>query len=141
MSYEYGIDFDTVEAIDIHTHVEVDGHGHNSYDNELVDATRSYFKMGDTAAAGVDELADHYRQRNAVAVVFTIDAETAMGHAPNSIEDLIAGAARNNDVLIPFGTVDPLQVDRAVQRVRERAGRARCEGLQVPSEHAGVRAQ
>ncbi|MDT5192318.1 MAG: uncharacterized protein QOI28_4569, partial [Mycobacterium sp.] len=120
--YEYGIDFDAVEAIDIHTHVEVDGHGHNAYDDELVDATRSYFRMGDTAAATVDELADHYRRRNAVAVVFTIDAETATGHAPNSVEDLIAGCARNNDVLIPFGTVDPLQVDRAVQRVREQVG-------------------
>jgi predicted TIM-barrel fold metal-dependent hydrolase len=118
--YEYGIDFDAVEAIDIHTHVEVDGHGHNAYDDELVDATRSYFRMGDTAAATVDELADHYRRRNAVAVVFTIDAETATGHAPNSVEDLIAGCVRNNDVLIPFGTVDPLQVDRAVQRVREQ---------------------
>ena len=61
MTYEYGIDFDAVEAIDIHTHVEVDCHGHNAYDDELVDATRSYFKMGDTAAATVDELAAHYR--------------------------------------------------------------------------------
>src|SRR5260370_25039281 len=102
MSYEYGIDFDAVGAIDIHTHVEVDGHGHNSYDEELVDATRSYFKMGDTAAATVDELADHYPRRNAVAVVFTIDAETAMGHAPKSVEDQITGATRNHVLLAPF---------------------------------------
>ena len=60
---------EAVEAIDIHAHVEVDGHGHNAYDDELVDATRSYFKMGDTAAATVDELAEHYRTRNAAAVV------------------------------------------------------------------------
>jgi uncharacterized protein len=119
-TYEYGIDFDAIKAIDIHTHVEVDCHGHNAYDDELVAATRSYFKMGDTAAASVDELAEHYRQRNAAAVVFTIDAQTAMGHAPNSVEELITGAARNNDVLIPFGTVDPLDVDRAVRRVHEQ---------------------
>jgi predicted TIM-barrel fold metal-dependent hydrolase len=81
-----------------------------------VDATRSYFKMGDTAAASVDDLAEHYRQRNAAAVVFTIDAQTGMGHVPNSVEDLISGAARNNDVLIPFGTVDPLK-ENAVDRV------------------------
>jgi uncharacterized protein len=118
--YEYGIDFDAVTAIDIHTHVEVDCHGHNAYDDELVDATRSYFRMGDAAAATVDDLAAHYRQRNAAAVVFTIDAETATGHPPNSVEDLIAGAARNNDVLIPFGTVDPLQGARAVTRVGEQ---------------------
>jgi predicted TIM-barrel fold metal-dependent hydrolase len=118
--YEYGIDFDAVTAIDIHTHVEVDCHGNNAYDDELVDATRSYFRMGDAAAATVDDLAAHYRQRNAAAVVFTIDAETATGHPPNSIEDLIAGAVRNNDVLIPFGTVDPLQGERAVTRVGEQ---------------------
>jgi predicted TIM-barrel fold metal-dependent hydrolase len=115
-TYEYGIDFDAIRAIDIHTHVEVDCHGHNAYDDELVDATRSYFKMGDTAAASVDDLAEHYRQRNAAAVVFTIDAQTGMGHVPNSVEDLISGAARNNDVLIPFGTVDPLK-ENAVDRV------------------------
>jgi uncharacterized protein len=117
--YEYGIDFDAIEAIDIHTHVEVDCHGHNAYDDELVDATRTYFRMGDTAAATVDELAAHYRERNAAAVVFTIDAETATGHAPNSVEDLIAGCARHNDVLIPFGTVDPLGA-RAVTGVVEQ---------------------
>jgi hypothetical protein len=36
--YEYGIDFDRVEAIDVHTHVEVDGHGHKAYDDVLVKA-------------------------------------------------------------------------------------------------------
>lgn len=116
--YSCGIDFSSVDAIDIHTHVEIDCHGHQAYDDELVDATRNYFKMGDTQAASVDDLAAHYRTNNSAAVVFTIDAETAMGHAPNSVEDLIAGAVRNNDVLIPFGTVDPWKPE-AVARVRE----------------------
>jgi uncharacterized protein len=118
VSYTCAVDVDVVEAIDIHTHVEIDGHGHTSYDAELTDATRTYFKMGDTPAAGVDELAEIYRSHHAAAVVFTIDAETATGHRPNSIEDLIAGAARHNDVLIPFGSVDPWKPD-AVERVRE----------------------
>lgn len=116
--YECGIDFEAVEAIDIHTHVEVDCHGHNAYDDELVDATRTYFKMGDASAATVDDLAAHYRARSAAAVVFTIDAQTATGHAPNSIEDMIAGCARHNDVLMPFGSVDP-RGPHAVERVGE----------------------
>jgi uncharacterized protein len=115
--YECRVDVDAITAIDVHTHVEVDCAGHHAYDDELVDATRTYFKMGDAAAATVDDLAAHYRERNAAAVVFTIDAETATGHPPNSVEDLVAGAARHADVLIPFGTVDPLRVDRAVERV------------------------
>ncbi|OBF98360.1 4-hydroxyphenyl-beta-ketoacyl-CoA hydrolase [Mycobacterium sp. 852002-51152_SCH6134967] len=117
--YEYGVDFDRIAAIDIHTHVEIDCHGHKAYVDELVEATEKYFKMPPGATAGVDAVADLYRQHNTAAVVFTIDARTAMRHVPNSIEDLVAGAARNNDVLIPFGSVDPWHERRAVHRVHE----------------------
>ncbi|PWQ88702.1 4-hydroxyphenyl-beta-ketoacyl-CoA hydrolase, partial [Enterococcus faecium] len=86
-----------------------DSHGHHAYDEVLVEATAKYFKMADGPAATVDALAGLYRRHNSAAVVFTIDARHGMRHAPNSIEDLVAGAARNNDVLIPFGSVDPLQ--------------------------------
>ncbi len=116
--YEYGIDFARVDAIDIHTHVEIDSNGHQATDAELTAATRQYFNLGAEAGATVDALAEHYRQRNIAAVVFTIDAESATGHAPNSVEDLVAGATRNNDILIPFGTVDPWKGQRAVRRVR-----------------------
>jgi predicted TIM-barrel fold metal-dependent hydrolase len=117
--YEYGIDFAAVDAIDFHTHVEVDSHGHKAYDDELVDATRSYFKMSSDTASTVDDLAQQYRQRNAAAVVFTIDAESGTGYPPNSQDELIEGAVRNNDVLIPFGSVDPWKGKAAVHRVRE----------------------
>ncbi|OBI83301.1 amidohydrolase family protein [Mycobacterium sp. E740] len=117
--YEYGVDFERIAAIDIHTHVEIDRHGHKAYVDELVEATEKYFKMPPGAMAGVDAVADLYRRHNTAAVVFTIDARTAMRHAPNSIEDLVAGAVRNNDVLIPFGSVDPWHERRAVHRVHE----------------------
>ncbi|MCB8573704.1 amidohydrolase family protein, partial [Bilophila wadsworthia] len=42
----------------------------------------------------------------------------ALGHEPNSIEEIAEGAARNNDVLIPFGSVDPLQGSTAVERAK-----------------------
>lgn len=117
--YEYGIDFGRVAAIDIHTHVEVDGHGRKAYDDELVEAVGQYFKMEPSALSGVDALADYYRRHNTAAVVFTIDAHSGMGHVGNSVEDLVEGAIRNNDVLIPFGSVDPWQGRRAVHRVHE----------------------
>ena len=120
--YEYGIDFDAIDAIDIHTHVEVDSHGRQAYDDELIAATNEYFKLGPERSTTVDAVADHYRQRNTAAVVFTIDSESTSGHAPNSVEDLIAGAVRNNDVLIPFGTVDPWKGEAAVHRVHELIG-------------------
>ncbi|KUI39398.1 amidohydrolase family protein [Mycobacterium sp. GA-2829] len=117
--YAYGIDFARVDAVDFHTHVEVDGHGHPAYDDALIEATAKYFKLESGALSSVDALADLYRRHNTAAVVFTIDARTAMRHAPNSIEDLIGGAVRNNDVLIPFGSVDPWHERRAVHRVHE----------------------
>jgi predicted TIM-barrel fold metal-dependent hydrolase len=117
--YTYGIDFGRIAAIDIHTHVEVDGHGRKAYDDELVDAVGKYFNRGPGALSSVDALADEYRRHNTAAVVFTVDARTAMRHVPNSVEDLIAGAVRNNDVLIPFGSVDPWHERRAVHRVHE----------------------
>jgi predicted TIM-barrel fold metal-dependent hydrolase len=134
--YEYGIDFGAVSAIDIHTHVEIDAQGHIAYDPDLAEATSRYFKLDPGRAAGVDALAAHYRRHNTAAVVFTIDAQTASGHRPNSVEELIAGAARNNDVLIPFGTVDPWS-GTAVHRVRELAGVCGVKGFKFHPSFQG----
>ncbi|WP_328396286.1 4-hydroxyphenyl-beta-ketoacyl-CoA hydrolase [Nocardia sp. NBC_00416] len=116
--YEFGIDFDAVEAIDIHTHVEIDGCGHRSLDDELMAASEKYFKSGAERTPSIDAIAEHYRSRNMAAVVFTVDAGSATGHAANSVEEIAEGAARHNDVLIPFGSVDPWQGRAAVKRVR-----------------------
>ena len=115
--YEYGIDFDKIDAIDIHTHVEIDGCGHRSLDDELMAASEKYFKSGEERTPPIDAIADHYRSRNMAAVVFTVDAASASGHAANSVEEIAEGAARHNDVLIPFGSVDPWQGKAAVRRV------------------------
>lgn len=116
--YEYGIDFDAVAALDIHTHVEIDSSGRCAYDLELAEATGRFFKLGPDHFTRVDDLAEHYRRNNVAAVVFTIDARSATGHQSNSVEELIEGTVRNNDVLIPFGSVDPHSAD-AVRRVAE----------------------
>ena len=113
--YECAVDVDAVEAVDIHTHVEVDSAGQCAYDAELAEATGRYFNLGADHFARGDDLAEHYRRHNPAAVVFTIDARTASGHRSNSVEELIEGAARNNDVLIPFGSVDPLSSDALVR--------------------------
>lgn len=126
--YEYGIDVDALEAIDFHTHVEIDSHGQCAYDAELAEATGRYFNLGTDHFTSVDDLADLYRRHRTAAVVFTIDARTASGHRSNSVEELIAGAARNNDVLIPFGSVDPWDAD-AVRRVQQQVGEYGARGF------------
>ena len=116
--YEPALDLDAIVAIDVHTHVEADAHGQHSLDEELMDASAAYFKAEQLRTPTLDDIAAHYRERSMAAVVFTVDASSATGHPALSSEEIAEGAARNNDVLIPFGSVDPRQGDKAVERAR-----------------------
>lgn len=115
--YEYGIDFGSVEAIDFHAHVEIDGCGHRSMDDELMAASEKYFRSGEERTPTIGSIAQHYRERNMAAVVFTVDASSASGHQPNNVEEIAERAAEFNDVLIPFGSVDPWQGKATVRRI------------------------
>jgi predicted TIM-barrel fold metal-dependent hydrolase len=116
-------------AIDTHVHIECDTHGHPSLDRELMDASAAYFKSGVPRAPTVDDVGTYYRQRKIAAVVFTVDAHTATGHAAVSSEEVIERAREFSDVLIPFASVDPH--DRgSVQRLHALA-RAGAKGLKL----------
>lgn len=117
MRYEFGPELAQRDGIDVHVHIECSDHGHPSLPAALTEASAKYFKTEDRSPT-LDVIAERYRQWNLAAVVFTVDATTALGHEPNSIEEIAEGAARNNDVLIPFGSVDPRQGERAVERAR-----------------------
>ena len=108
----------SLAAIDVHVHVEGDGHGHYSMDDELLSASAKYFKTGDERTPAVEHIAAFYRERQMAAVVFTVDATTATGHPALSSEEIADRAAGHADVLIPFGSVDPLVPDEAVRRAR-----------------------
>lgn len=115
--YEPKLDLDAIEAIDIHVHVEMDAHGHNSLPDDLAAAAAKYFKNGGLQPE-IDSIADYYRERNMAAVVFTVDATTNLAHTPVSSAGIAEGAARHSDVLIPFGSVDPLLGRAAVDTAR-----------------------
>ena len=114
--YEPNLDLDVLGAIDVHVHIEVDDHGQASLPADLAAAASKYFAT-DAGRPDLDSVAEYYRQSRMGAVVFTVDAETALGHPPLSSAEIAEGAARNNDVLIPFGSVDPNRAD-AVDRAR-----------------------
>ncbi len=116
--YELNLDVANLTAIDTHVHIEVDDHGHNALTDDLVEAASKYFKT-EGPRPTLDDIAAIYRERKMAAVVFTVDATTSLGHSPNSTEEIVAGAIRNSDVLIPFGSVDPLQGSRAVDRAKD----------------------
>jgi uncharacterized protein len=101
-----GMDLDALVAIDVHVHVHADSHGHLALDDELNAAAAKYFK-GDPYDPTVPEIAADYRDKNMAAVVFTVDAEAATGHATLSNEEIAQAAAEHPDVLIPFGSIDP----------------------------------
>jgi predicted TIM-barrel fold metal-dependent hydrolase len=108
----------TLAAIDVHVHVEQDAHGHHSLDDELMDASASYFKSTDDRTPTLGQIAEHYRARRMAAVVFTVDATAATGHPALSSEEIAAEAGAHADVLIPFGSVDPHAGRTAIIRAR-----------------------
>jgi predicted TIM-barrel fold metal-dependent hydrolase len=116
------IDPGPLTAIDTHVHVESDGHGCFSLDQELLDASAAYFRAGADRTPTLERIAEKYRQLGMAAVVFTVDATTAMGHPALSSIDIVRRVSDEfADVLIPFGSVDPLRVPAAVEQVASLA--------------------
>jgi predicted TIM-barrel fold metal-dependent hydrolase len=127
--YEPAVDVAAVRAIDVHVHVEQDEHGHRALDQQLLDASAAYFREVDNRTPTVDELAATYRALGMAAVVFTVDAGTNLGHPPLSSERIAEQCARHNDVLIPFGSVDPLRGAAAVEQAGELVERHGVRGF------------
>jgi predicted TIM-barrel fold metal-dependent hydrolase len=113
------VDLSALTAIDVHTHVEQDGHGCFALDQELLDASAKYFRAGQDRTPTVAAIAEHYRARRMAAVVFTVEAPAATGHPALSSEEIADAAAAHPDVLIPFGSVDPHAGKAAVRRARK----------------------
>ncbi len=113
------IDLDAVVAIDVHTHAERNqGEPQDPVTVELLDAAANYFGASPKQPTAA-EVADYYRERKMLAVVFTVDDEAGMGRRRIGNEEVLEAAAANPDVLIPFGSVDPHKGKLAVREARE----------------------
>ena len=128
MRYEPAVDLAAISAIDMHVHVEIDHAGHIALPPALMEASAAHFRSGDRTPT-LDAIADGYRARGMAAVVFTVDAGTALKHPPLSSAEIAATAARHNDVLIPFGSVDPLRGAAAVDQARSLVEDAGVRGF------------
>jgi len=109
---------DSLTAVDVHVHIEADGHGCYSLDDELLAASAKYFRADHDRSPTLEKIADMYRELKMAAVVFTVDAGTFTGHPALSSEEIADKAAAHPDVLIPFGSVDPLRGAAAVSQAR-----------------------
>jgi hypothetical protein len=115
-----GLDLDAIVAIDVHTHAERNhGQAQDEVTLEILDAAGKYFG-GHPPQPTAQEVADYYRERKMLAVIFNVDDESGMGRPRLGHEDLMAAAAANPDVLIPFGSVDPHRGKLAVRQVHEQ---------------------
>jgi uncharacterized protein len=114
------IDVASVVAIDVHVHVEVSLDGHHSLPDELREGADAYFAAGHRMP-NVHEIAAYYRDRTMAAVVFTVDAESAMSHPPISNQEIAEAAAEHADVLIPFASIDPARGPAGVREARRLA--------------------
>jgi predicted TIM-barrel fold metal-dependent hydrolase len=102
-----GIDLDSVVAIDVHTHAQVPRGGEpDPITMEVLDAAAKHFRS-DFPRPHAQDVADHYRERHMAAVIFCVDNELNTGEVPVSNDEVLEIAAANDDVLIPFVSIDP----------------------------------
>jgi predicted TIM-barrel fold metal-dependent hydrolase len=112
------IDLDSLVAIDVHTHAEVsEATGCGALSPELQEAADRYFAKAHIHRPPAVEMAEYYRDRKMMAVVFTVDATTAMGVPPVPNDEIAQAAAEHPDALIAFGSVDPHMGRHAVNEV------------------------
>jgi predicted TIM-barrel fold metal-dependent hydrolase len=116
---DMSIDLDRVVAIDVHTHAERnEGQPQDRVTTEILDAAARYFG-GHPPQPSAQDVADYYRERDMVAVVFTVDDEAGMGRPRIGNDEVLRVAAANPDVLLPFGSVDPHKGKLGVRQARE----------------------
>jgi len=101
------LDVASLRAIDLHTHAQVPVRGEpDPKTMAILDAAAKHFRS-DFPRPNVQQVADHYRARQMAAVVFCVDNQHNTGEVPVSNDEVLEVAAANDDVLIPFVSIDP----------------------------------
>jgi predicted TIM-barrel fold metal-dependent hydrolase len=113
------IDVNSLKAIDVHVHAERNhGEPQDEVTMGLLEAAARYFGA-EPIQPTAQEVADYYRERGILAVVFTVDDEAGMGRRRLGNDEVLEAARANPDVMIPFGSVDPHKGKLGVREARE----------------------
>jgi uncharacterized protein len=100
------MDIDNLIAIDIHTHAEVSCRNpFDAYGEEYDRAADKYF--GSNRRPTIDETVAYYREKKIGLVMFTVDSESQLGRRRIPNEEISDAAAKNSDMMIAFGSIDP----------------------------------
>jgi uncharacterized protein len=113
------INVDSLKAIDVHVHAERNhGEPQDEVTMGLLEAAARYFGA-EPIQPTAQEVADYYRERGILAVVFTVDDEAGMGRRRLGNDEVLEAARANPDVMIPFGSVDPHKGKLGVREARD----------------------
>jgi uncharacterized protein len=113
------LELDTIVAIDVHVHAERNhDEPQDPVTTEILEAAATYFG-GHPPQPSAQEVAEYYRQRRMLAVIFNVDDEAGMGRRRLGNGEVLKVARANPDVLIPFASVDPHKGKLAVREARE----------------------
>jgi predicted TIM-barrel fold metal-dependent hydrolase len=123
--YQPALKLSELVAIDVHTHANLSSRQPRDPASFAFDeAMAKYFKSRQPPS--IPDLAQYYRERKVAAVIFTVDSESEIGHWRINNEEIAEVAAENNDVLIPFASIDP-----AKGKMGEREARRLIEDFGV----------
>ena len=115
--YRSNIDVDALVAIDVHTHASISSRSPpDTCTLRMEEGMAKYF--GSSLPPAMPEIAQYYRDRHMAAVIFAVDAESAFGAPRIANEEVAELAAENNDVLIPFASIDPAKGKLGVREAR-----------------------
>lgn len=117
------LNVDELVAIDIHTHAE-EPCKHGDRDDgymEFQAGMANYFKNpagADGMLPSPNQTAEYFRERKIGAVIFPVDAERETGFRRYSNEEVATICAENDDILIPFASIDPWKGKMAAREAR-----------------------
>ena len=101
------IDLAKIRAIDVHVHAEVSCHDpEDPVMGQFFDAASAYFKAP-RERPKMPETIQLYRDMQIALVLFTVDAEAGMGAKRVSNYEVAEIANKNDDICIPFASIDP----------------------------------
>lgn len=101
------IDLAKIRAIDVHVHAEISCHDpEDPVMGEFFDAASAYFKAP-RERPKMPEIIELYRETQIALVLFTVDAESAMGAKRVSNYEVAEQAQKNDDICIAFASIDP----------------------------------
>lgn len=115
-------------AVDVHVHVETGPQGVDHLSPELRAAASRYFR-GDSALPSIDEIAEYYRSRRIMAVVFGVDSSLTTGQPRIPNEFVVEGSRRHSDILIPFASIDPRRGREGVAEARDLIAEGSIRGF------------